>query len=74
MPLTDKQLEEKLNESLSSLSYDQAIANYSYLTIKTRTPRCTERTLKYAWRGNRLGTLLKKYDSIAFYASRSDFE
>lgn len=73
MPLTDIKLEQLLNESLAVLTYDEVIDNYSYLTEKSRRKHCSRKALEIAFVAGKLGSLLKKYDSIAFYSSRSDF-
>ena len=73
MSYTKKDYEEQLNEQLESLGYEEALESYIYLTNKqTRGNHCRHRTLQIAVQNNKLGTLLRKYDPIAFYSSYYD--
>ncbi len=71
--MTNKQLEQKLNEDFSSLSYDEAMERFAYLGNKSRGEYAQPATIQRAYSASKLGTLLKKYDPIAFYCSRSDY-
>ena len=58
---------EQLNELYSS-SYteDEAIDQLIYLTNKSRGNHISEKKLRIAYREERLGEILKKYDPVAY--------
>lgn len=63
-----KSKEQKMNEIYSSCySEDEAVETLIYLTSKNRSGgHTTEANIRKQYRKGRLGTLLKKYDPIAF--------
>lgn len=71
--VSDSKLEQRLNELYAELTYDQAIDQFIYLTNKDRVQHCGIKSIGTAYHSNKLGSLLRKYDPIAFYSSRSDF-
>lgn len=65
---TLKQKEKRLNEQLSDIySQEQAVDQFIYLTVKGRQGgRTTEARIRAAHANRELGTLLRRYDPIAF--------
>jgi hypothetical protein len=53
-------------------SQDQAVDQFIYLTSKNRTPRTTEANIRKQHAYRQLGTMLRKFDPIAFYTSLND--
>jgi hypothetical protein len=62
-----KEFEQKLNRDYN-LNYDDShlIRDFSYMMNKSRGKHCTLQTIKNHVHQGRAGTLLRKYDSIAF--------
>lgn len=53
-------------------SVEQAVDHFIYLTSKQRTKRTTEANIRQQAINHQLGTLLRKFDPIAFHTSRND--
>jgi hypothetical protein len=65
-----KTKESEINDLLSDCySEDQAVEEFYYLTVKGRGKHTTEKAIRIAHRNRKLGTLLKKHDSILFYTT-----
>lgn len=66
-PTTAQQKEKHLNEMYSDIfSEGQAIDSFIYLTVKSRGKHTTEANIRNAHANRMLGTLLRKFDPIAF--------
>ena len=66
--------EAKLNQTFAdSYSESQAIDNFIYLTNKSRGKHTTVKAIRTAHNNQELGTLLRKYDPIAFNVSKGDY-
>jgi len=66
MSLTKK--EENLNNSYSDVyTEDEAVDTLIYLTSKYRGKRTTENHIRKCYQERRLGSLLKRLDSTAYY-------
>ena len=62
-----KKKEQDLNLSLTdTMSEEQALDRFIYLTNKGRGTHCTESTIRKAYRNYTLGSLLKRLDPIAY--------
>lgn len=69
MKKTKKAYETHLNASYAdAYSLSEAIENFCYMTNKSRGKATTIKAIQTAHNNHELGTLLRKYDSIAFYA------
>ena len=64
--MTAKQKEQAVNQMYSDMSLDSMLENFIYLTNKSRGKHTTESNLTKQHQNNKLGTLLKKLDSIAY--------
>jgi len=53
-------------------SEEQAVEQFIYLTSKQRNKRTTEANIRQQHTNHQLGTLLRKFDPIAFYTSIND--
>lgn len=62
-----KQKEEMLNWYYSEIPESRAVDELEYLTIPSRGEHTTINNIRKQYRVGKLGTLLKKYDPIAFY-------
>jgi hypothetical protein len=66
--------ERKLNrEFQETLTFETALEKFEYMTVKGRAGgHCSRKAIINAWDKGRLGSLLRKYDSIAFEVARND--
>ena len=70
---TPKEHERHLNALYTdSFSESQAVEQFIYLTSKNRSQRTTEANIRNHHANHQLGTLLRKFDPIAFYTSIND--
>lgn len=64
-----KSKESEINDLLSDCySEDQIVEEFYYLTVKSRGKHTSEKAIRNAYRSRKMGSLLKKYDSISFYS------
>ena len=62
-----KKKEQRLNDLYSkNFTLDAALEHFEYLTSKNRSPRTTKAHLIKCYHENRLGSLLRRLDPIAF--------
>ena len=64
-------LNEYYSEAISD--YQTAFEQFEYLTAKSRGKHTTKDNIIKNYNAGTLGTLLKKYDPIAFNVSKADF-
>lgn len=70
---TPAQHEQYLNELYAdNYSESQAMDSFVYLANKSRGKHTTEAAIRNAYHNHTLGTLLRKYDPVAFNVSKSD--
>ena len=70
---TPAQHERHLNAIYAdAFSEEQAVDQFIYLTSKQRKKRTTEANIRQQFRNHQLGTLLRKFDPIAFNTSIND--
>lgn len=62
-----KQKEKMLNDYYMEMPESRAIDEFEYLTNPSRGEHTTINNIRKQYRNGKLGTLLKKYDPIAFY-------
>ncbi len=76
MKQTAKSHEQKLNELYSDIiqDYHSAFEKFDYLLNKNRWKHTTRNNIISHYNKGKLGTLLRKYDPIAFNVSKSDFK
>lgn len=74
MPTANQKTEKHLNEMYASCySEEEAVEAFAYLTNAKRTGgRTTEKNIRNCYTNHTLGTLLRRYDSIAFECAKSD--
>lgn len=68
-----KEFEAYLNALYAEQDPERLFEEMIYLTSEQRKFRCTESTLRSAIYGGTMGTLLRKYDSIAFEVQFNEF-
>lgn len=66
--------EKKLNQQFADLPNEFVFEQLIYLTSKHRGKHITERTLKSHIANETCGSLLRKYDPIAFFVAKHDYE
>lgn len=67
---TPAEHERHLNELYADIySEEEAVDQFIYLTSKDRKPRTTEANIRQQFNNHQLGTLLRKFDPIAFHTS-----
>lgn len=77
MKKTKKAYEEYLNEFYEGafMDYYSALKQFVYMTIKNRTGgTTTNQGIINAYNNSKLGTLFRKYDTIAFNAGFNDWK
>lgn len=74
MKITASKHEQHLNELYSDTipSYYSAFVQFEYLTNKNRGKHTTKANIINHYNKGTLGTLLRRYDPIAFNVSKSD--
>lgn len=74
MKQTAKNHEQKLNELYADTiqDYYAAFEKFEYLTNKNRGKHTTKSNIISHYNNGTLGTLLRRYDPIAFNVSKSD--
>ena len=71
---TDKQHEDRLNHIyFDNMFPDDVFESLVYLTNKDRKDHITERKLWDWINRGKVGSLLRKYDPIAFHTSKEDY-
>jgi hypothetical protein len=66
--------EKRLNQTFAdNYSEAQAVDNFIYLTNSNRGKHTTVKAIRTAHNNQELGTLLRKYDPIAFNVSKGDY-
>lgn len=74
MKKNPKNYEAYLNELyFDSYSESQAFDNFEYLTNKSRGKSISKSKLMQAYHARELGTILRKYDPIAFQVGLNDW-
>lgn len=68
-----KEFEAYLNALYAEQDPERLFEEMIYLTNKQRKFRCTESTLRGAIASGTMGTLLRKFDSIAFEVEFNNF-
>jgi hypothetical protein len=72
--IKNKTNESNLNNRYSDIfTEDETVERLIYLTNKSRGQHTTENAIRKAYRDNKVATLLKKYDPIAYNAECSEF-
>jgi hypothetical protein len=71
---SNKKTEEYLNQFYAdAYSEEQTVDLLLYLTNKNRAGgHTTEKTIRHYHNNHMIGTLIKKYDSVAFECAKSD--
>ena len=68
-----REFELYLNELYMEYDPETLFENMIYLSNKNRKFRCNESTIRSAIANGTMGTLLRKYDSIAFEVAFNEF-